>query len=958
MAKRKESRYVFDASTKTIKFPGHVDLNEVLAIINVTSNQTIYALTENGKGGSVIHTHPEIGSDPDFPYSYEGVCVLTLDFDTTSMNDTDELLIFIEDERKGLRVSPHDLGLDPIERTRVSNPTSLIDADFEYGLQNTKWQSLGTNQNYSSFTDSANTYYAVTGVSSGGQAGFSTITVSMTGTLPAAGSSVYVSGTTTELAHGPFLVLTSGGGSFTYLAKGSITAGSILTSYTLVRSGTIFTGSALPITNIQTTSGNTSVTINFSTPHNLVPGSPITIYDSTAGTQVWEGSFYVNEVVSAVQVKYTVNSAPGTTSTVTTSTVYAQSASFFTHRPLDGGVVMGPFFPIHGLDAKRQTKRYFRYQSGKAIVFASGILFSPTFDILSVTYSAPDITITTSLVHGLQPGAEIILSGVDSENYNGTYTVNSIVSDTSFIVAAGGTAPTVTPAEISDTPKIVISKWCGSKVRSGIFDDANGLFWEYDGETLYAVRRTSTNQLVGTVSLTVNSHTVTGLNTRFTSQLKIGQFIQIRGRVYQISTITNDTTMSIAPEYTGNSNISNSTFCKITELRIPQSQFNFDTIDGSGPSGYNINITKMQMFGIQYSWYGAGYADFVLRTASGEYIICHRIVNNNINTEAYMRSGNLPARYEVKNIGVVDHLAVATGTTPTTGATLTLNDGTYFPDASATYPKYILLSNNFSGTTFHEVLSYTGKSGNQLTGVTRTSTMPIFLSGSTRNFIGTSTVRDYGIGSVVRLLSVTAAPTVSHWGSAVIIDGGFDDDTGYSFTHTVRGSSIAANTTTTLLLFRPAPSVSDNIPGAYGSRDTINRSQTKLVELEVNNRSDVNLEVIGVLNPSNFTNIPWANAFNARIGATSGFYQPCFAQVDDTISTAPTDGEIVFRFLASGADRFTYSLARVKEIQNSVLGGEGTYPNGPEVLAIVVRNNNGFTSTTVDINLKWEEAQA
>jgi hypothetical protein len=41
--------------------------------------------------------------------------------------------------------------MDAIGRERVSNPQSLIDADFEYGLQNTKWEAVSTTNNIPSF---------------------------------------------------------------------------------------------------------------------------------------------------------------------------------------------------------------------------------------------------------------------------------------------------------------------------------------------------------------------------------------------------------------------------------------------------------------------------------------------------------------------------------------------------------------------------------------------------------------------------------------------------------------------------------------------------------------------------------------------------------------------------------------------------------------------------------------
>jgi hypothetical protein len=57
----------------------------------------------------------------------------------------------------------------------------------------------------------------------------------------------------------------------------------------------------------------------------------------------------------------------------------------------------------------------------------------------------------------------------------------------------------------------------------------------------------------------------------------------------------------------------------------------------------------MQMLMIQYTWYGAGFVDFGVRGPLGNYIFCHRFMNNNLNYEAYMRSGNLPARYQAVN---------------------------------------------------------------------------------------------------------------------------------------------------------------------------------------------------------------------------------------------------------------------------------------------------------------------
>lgn len=71
--------YTFDASGKTITFGSPVSLDGILLVTNVTENVIIYNPFKIGFGGSVIGA------------------ILSLDFDTSSMNDTDKLLIEYDD---------------------------------------------------------------------------------------------------------------------------------------------------------------------------------------------------------------------------------------------------------------------------------------------------------------------------------------------------------------------------------------------------------------------------------------------------------------------------------------------------------------------------------------------------------------------------------------------------------------------------------------------------------------------------------------------------------------------------------------------------------------------------------------------------------------------------------------------------------------------------------------------
>jgi len=955
MAKRKEEKYVFDASAGTVKVPGHIELHDLLLISNATRGIVIANQFEIGKTFTKTHSHPTLNTDPDFPYSIDGVCTFTLDYDTSSMSDDDELSIYIDDERQGLKVRPFDFGTDAIERIRVANPQSLIDADFEYGLQDTKWQSIGLNRNIPSFFELPSLPLDVTNITSDGAAGFSNITITVvSGEAISIDTPVSVSGTLNEFAEGLFLTTsTNGTTTFTYKAKGFIPAGSIFTSYVSVKKGGIFGSTSLAIAGVSTVAvgSTTFVTIDFQDNHGFVPGSPISVLDSTPGLQAHEGSFFVNKVPFGTRIVYDAGQNVGQI-TAGNLTLYGKNDANFVHRPFDGGVRISNFYPIHGLEAKRQTKRYFRYQSGKGFFYSTGSLLAPNYDIESVVYSDPFIVIETSDEHGLQVGATIKITGMVSEGYNGTYVVEEIVSNKTFKVIANG-PPLQSPALQGDASRVAIVNWSGCALRCGMFDDMNGMFWEYDGKDLYVVRRTSTQQISGVCSVDNGLRTVTGTNTLFTLQLDVGQKIVIKGQSYLITSIKSDTSLTISPEYRG-VNSEDNKISKIIDIRVPQSKFNYDKIDGTGPSGFNIDITKMQMYAIQYSWYGAGFIDFMIRGPLGEFVTVHRFTNNNVNSEAYMRSGNLPTRYEVSNFTSLGKLSTATGIGTTS---LSLVDATSFPVPPSGKKNYVLVNSTFNNVTYDEIMSYTGKNGNTLTGITTTANFNLFLSGKVRNFTGVSSAQNHQSGSSVILLNTTCSPSISHWGAAVIMDGEFDDDTGFIFSLARFNVIIPANTTRNILLFRPAPSVSNTIPGLLGEREVINRSQTKFESLAINNTSGRNVEIAGILNPSNITGGSgfWINANRTTVGVATVF-QPSFAQYNTSFITVPTDGELLFRFLSlSGNTEF--DLSKIKEVQNSIIGGDLTYPDGPEVLALVVANQNN-QSATFDITLKWREAQA
>jgi hypothetical protein len=552
-----------------------------------------------------------------------------------------------------------------------------------------------------------------------------------------------------------------------------------------------------------------------------------------------------------------------------TANVYIRPQAFFVHRPFDGGVLIGSGTPHRGAMAARQSKKYFRYQSGKGLVWTSGTLLSTNFDVVNVSatgtsVSGNTITITTEVEHYLQIGANVKLGGVTTSGYDGYYRVYGVAHDTAFTLAVAQTLGSATPV-LSNQPKINVVNWHGGSVRAGIFDEQNGAFWENNGVNVNVVLRSATYQLAGFLTLEVGSNLITGDGTcRFNEQLRVYDRVVIRGMSHTVTSITDNNTMTVSPGWRGVSNQTRVKASRVIEQRIPQNRFNLDKADGTGPSGYVLDASKMQMLLIQYTWYGAGFVDFGLRGPLGNYIMCHRIQNNNVNDEAYMRSGNLPVRYSANNEGETARLTVAANASVTS---ITIDDASQFPDASVGYPFYVKVDN--------EVIKVQGRSGNQLTNLTRAASFTLWQDGSSKSFsMGSAASHSANVG--VSLLDCTSSPTLNHWGSAVIMDGGFDQDRGYAFTYSRNNMALpsTADSKSCAFLMRLAPSVSNTIIGDIGTRDLINRAQLLLESMFINVTGGRFL-VEGILNPTNLIggSINWIN-LNQEITGN----QPSFTQ--------------------------------------------------------------------------------
>lgn len=87
-----------------------------------------------------------------------------------------------------------------------------------------------------------------------------------------------------------------------------------------------------------------------------------------------------------------------------------------------------------------------------------------------------------------------------------------------------------------------------------------------------------------------------------------------------------------------------------SERRIPQSQWNKDKLDGTGVSGFNLDITKTQLFFTDFEWLGVGRVRCGF-SIDGKNVVAHEFYNANRLDSVYMSNPNLPVRCEVRNNG-------------------------------------------------------------------------------------------------------------------------------------------------------------------------------------------------------------------------------------------------------------------------------------------------------------------
>lgn len=85
-----------------------------------------------------------------------------------------------------------------------------------------------------------------------------------------------------------------------------------------------------------------------------------------------------------------------------------------------------------------------------------------------------------------------------------------------------------------------------------------------------------------------------------------------------------------------------------TETIVPVSAWNGDKLNGTGPSGLTLDITKSQIMWADFEWLGVGTVRYGF-IINGQFYVCHSFHHANLLPSTYITTASLPLRIELYN---------------------------------------------------------------------------------------------------------------------------------------------------------------------------------------------------------------------------------------------------------------------------------------------------------------------
>ena len=210
MAKKLVTHYKINRAAGTVSVKDRIQPDRLLLITDVDTNRILYNFAVTGSG---ITSH-------SFDNATEHtVFHLEKSLNANNVDSGSRLQIFIEKDSQTITFD--DTFVDPVSKIRVSSPENLIDTDFEYGLQSTKWETVELSNNVPSYYIS-DADYGVSGVVNiQSKTDSDIITVSTTNPHRLAqGTPIDVRGLSSQTAEGKYIIQSvTDDNTFTYKAR-------------------------------------------------------------------------------------------------------------------------------------------------------------------------------------------------------------------------------------------------------------------------------------------------------------------------------------------------------------------------------------------------------------------------------------------------------------------------------------------------------------------------------------------------------------------------------------------------------------------------------------------------------------------------------------------------------------------------------------------------------------------
>ena len=166
---------------------------------------------------------------------------------------------------------------------------------------------------------------------------------------------------------------------------------------------------------------------------------------------------------------------------------------------------------------------------------------------------------------------------------------------------------------------------------------------------------------------------------------------------------------------------------------------------------------------------------------------------------------------------------------------------------------------------------------------------------------------------------------------------------------------VNANQTAPLLSIRVSPSVSLGFARNFGVRDIIIRMQLNLYAMDVYTSGQFLITVRYNCSSNTFVAPLWS----ANAVGSGSLAQVIYHNSQDIV----TGGDVIVAFYATNAGTGIFSVTQqdlsiVKDLGNAIVGGDGVYPDGPDVITVFATNLSTTAPGPIYSRISWTEAQA